>query len=132
MDQGIYIRFAAYVFDPHHPGLPVEVAIGWRAGEMDGIVFALVGPLQFIGGAAMFEFVAMECIGLVEDPGKFRHDHIVERTALHGAAAGLRAPIHFEGSLEQEFGMILIVVDNRAITQITDIHSARRADQCSQ
>jgi len=132
LHQGINLGFAIDVLDPHHPRLPIHVAIGLRAREMNGIVLSLIWPFGCIGGPTDFELITVQGIGLVEDLNEFRHNHIVERSGLHGATARLRTPIHLEGSLEEELGMFWLVGDDRPIAEVGDIHAAGWADKRTQ
>ena len=97
LNQSIHIGLAADVFDSYYPGMPVHVAVLGCAGEIDRILLTLILPHRLIGRAVMHQFIALKCVRLVEDSYQLRYDHIMERALLHGAAARLCAPVHFEG-----------------------------------
>ncbi len=92
---------------------------------MDGIEIVLGGEDRVIRRAAVFEFVAVQGIRLVEDLHQRWHDYIVERACLRLSTAGLDAPIRFEGGFKQELCLLYCVVDGITVAEVSDVHAAR-------
>ena len=125
LHHGIDIRLVIHIFDANRPCVPIHVAIGFCAGKIDRIEISIIGPFEFIGRAAVFEFVAVKRVRLVEYLDQFRNDHIMEGTYLILAASRLCTPIGFEGCFKEEFGLLWSVGDGVAIANIADFHAIR-------
>ena len=76
--ESVYVWLVIHIFNADCPGMPVERAIRFRAWEVHGIEISLIGPLRFIGRAAVFEFITMKRIRLVKGLHQFRHNHSME------------------------------------------------------
>src|SRR5690349_9681049 len=109
--------------------MPIEIPACIRTREVNGIKILLIGERDLITRAAVFEFVAVQRIRLVETLHQCRDNHLMEGTNLFSSTSRFSTPIRLIGRLKQELGMALIIVDDLSITEVSYVHAIGGTDQ---
>jgi len=82
LHHGIDEGFAIDGINPNCPGVPIKESKLVSSSKEHSVEIFIVWKFKLVGRAAMFEVVAVKCVGLVEDLHQIGNDHIVEGAFL--------------------------------------------------